>query len=258
MKMECKYVFYTHTDYADIMDVQIGMTKHIKNKYLLVNANNEEKYKDFEKVIIYNDELPYSQRLLTLLNQIDDEFILFMHDNDIFIEADDMILNKCIELMKLSNLDRVDFQIGGPMFKEHHTLIEIDECKKYYLSRNTNPNCYIYNVNPSIWRVSILKNILNTFSMHGYRDIENPEVQKYCVDNDFKIYKLMGDSSMYSTPFTILPFFQFIHITHKGKLLPIDDNRLDSKLKIDYANIVNTFKLIEGTREFYNSLVFYW
>lgn len=250
--MKIPYVFYTHDSYSDVIEIQYEYIKDINNKFLITNNIKENVLdifnKNFKKIFYYDDSLPYSQRILNVINEINDDFIFLIHDNDILVEKDDSILEKCLDLMISNNYDRIDFQVGGPNFKGHIETISIDD-NKYFLSRNYNENDYIYNVNPSIWRVSTLRRILNNFPNHSYRNIEDGEVQKYCVNNDFKIFKLMGHDLVKSTPFTLLDFFQYIHITHDGKFLPIN-NSLSENLKNHYSSIIERHKLLDGNREF--------
>lgn len=257
--MELTYVFYTHTSYSDVMNIQLDYIKGIDNKILVIN-NNDNHYllNNFKRTIFYDDNQPYSQRLLKLISEINDEYILLMHDNDILVEKDDSLVLKCLDMMISNVYDRIDFQVGGPGFTGHEELIQIDDDGKFYLSRNNNPNCYIYNVNPSIWRVSSLKKILENFPNESYHDIEHPGVQSFCVSNNFKIFKLMGKETLMSSPFTILPFFQFIHITHQGNFLPITNNNLSENLKNHYANIITKHNLLEGSRKFDTHLTWGW
>lgn len=250
--MNIPYVFYTHDSYDDVIEIQYEYIVNIDNKILITNNIKENVFDifnvGFKNILYYDDSLPYSQRILNAIDEIDNDFIFLLHENDILIKKDDSILEKCIDLMLSNNYDRIDFQVGGPNFSGHIETIPIDN-DKYFLSRNYNPNDYIYNVNPSIWRVSTLRNILNRFPNHSYRNIEDPEVQKYCIDSDFKIFKLMGKDMLKSTPFTLLDFFQYIHITHAGKFLPINNN-LSENLKEHYYSIIEKHKLLEGNREF--------
>ena len=248
--MKVPFVFYTHSSYSDVMNIQCHYTKKILNKILITDKSNDENIlKEFNKVFYYSDNEPYSQRLFNFLCEITDEYIILMHDNDILIEKDDNILEKCINLMVDNNYDRIDFQVGGPNQLPHFELIPIDDEKKHYLSRNNNQWNYIYNVNPSLWRVSTLKNILENFLDYDYRSIESTVVQDYCLNNDFKMFKLMGDDYITSSPFKVLPFFQYIHITHNGNFLPINNNSSED-IKKHYSNIVENFKLLEGNRKF--------
>ena len=258
--MKTPFVFYTHSSYSDVMNIQCSYVNKISNKILITDRPNDNQIlNEFDNIFYYSDNEPYSKRLFNFLNGINDEYIFLIHDNDILVEKDDILLEKCINLMINNGYDRIDFQVGGPSIDIHTLtdLIPIDDEKKYFLSRNTNPSGYIYNVNPSLWRVSTLKSILETFPNHDYRVIESLEVQYHCLYKDFKMFKLMGDNRISSVPFTVLPFFQYIHITHGGNFLPINNNSSEP-IKNHYNNIVEKFKLREGNRKFDEHMMWGW
>lgn len=247
--MEISYVFYTNSSYYDIIKIQYEYISNIENKILITDKLEDDILNKFKKVLYYDDSLPYSQRILNSINKIDDDLIFLIHDNDIIVERNNLIIEKCIYLMRNNNYDRIDFQVGGPNFVGHTEIVPIDDNYKYFLSRNSNADDYIFNVNPSIWRVSTLREILKNFPEHSYRNIEDPEVQKFCAYNDLKIFKLKGENMIKSTPFTLLDFFQYIHITHAGNFLPLK-NTLSDNLKIHYSNIVENHNLLNGNRKF--------
>jgi hypothetical protein len=80
---------------------------------------------------------------------------------------------------------------------------------------------------------------MKTFKNETYRSIEIHS-QQYC--SKFNIYKLYSDQYVNCGWFSCLSFFQFLHITHGGKLLPKSYNNLDDALKFEYIDILNNFK----------------
>lgn len=249
---------YTHSSYTDVLNIQSDYIGKFENKNLITNqVLNNDILDVYDKIYYYDDSVPYAKRILNFISEINDEYILLVHDNDILIDVDLSMLENCVNLMRNNNYDRIDFQVGGPAFNGHTELIPIDDNNKYFLSRNDNRMCYIYNVNPSIWRVSTLKQIVQTFHSYEYINIEAPEVQNFCVDNNFKIFKLFSEETIFTPPFTVLPFFQYIHITHQGNFLPIN-NQLSENLKFHYSNIIEKHNLLNGPRKFDEYMKWGW
>lgn len=251
-----KYVVYSHTDYLDVLQLQTESLKYYNNKILLINKNNNDLldlYKYYNEVIFYEDTLPYASRLLYLSN-IKDEYILFIHDIDVIIKKDDYILSTIKNFMCENNIDRVDLQVrvewdrsNRDILKFNHNNTEIE------LRKQTNVSNYIFNVNPSIWKTSSFLDVLNKFKNETYRTIENDSVMNYC--RKYNIYKLYSNNPIKCGWFSCLSFFQFIHVTHKGKLLPKTHNQLDTSLQLEYDNMINKLFKCNTNKTFYTGIV---
>ena len=63
------YIVYSHTEFMDVLLVQTHYMKDIKNKILLIDKSDkvlDTLYEQYDKVLFYDDTLPYASRLLTL------------------------------------------------------------------------------------------------------------------------------------------------------------------------------------------------
>lgn len=251
-----KYIVYSHTDYLDVLRLQTESLNYYSNKILLINKNDndlEDLYKCYDDVIFYDDELPYASRLLSL-SVLKDEYILFIHDIDIIIKKDDLLLSYIKRFMEENNIDRIDLQVRSEWDRSNKNIIKINyNSVEIELRKQTNTNNYIYNVNPSIWKLSSFLDILNKFKNETYRTIENDSVMNYC--KKYNIYKLYSASPIKCGWFSCLSFFQFIHITHKGKLLPKTNNQLDSSLKSEYTNIIDKLFKYNTNKKFFEGTI---
>lgn len=234
------YVIYSHTDYLEILKIQTDYVSSIENKTLLINKNDSnlsEIYDKYRNVIFYDDTLPYANRLL-FLDSLKDDFILLIHDIDILINKNDEIINYLYRYSRTNNIDRIDLQYFDSSSNSDSVPIEFEIFdERFSLIKQYNPNSYIYNVNPSIWKLSVLLDIMSTFKHKNYRNIEDFGTQLYC--QKFNIFKLFSDEFINCGYFKCLPFFKFLHITHGGGLLPISNNGLPEELKITYDNIID-------------------
>jgi len=256
------YIVYSHTEFLDILLTQTHHLKSYDNKILLINKSDmqlDELYSNYKEIIFYDDELPYASRLLELSN-LYSEHALIIHDIDIVINRDDSVMEHLLEKMVELDMDRIDLQYQNIKRTNNTTgeLLDIElkptgdtklqipfdwenhEDLRFYLTKQDDVNHYIYNVNPSIWKISTLMEVMTEFKDETYRSIENPPTQEFC--KKYNIYKLYGPHILCGG-MGCLPFFQFIHITHGGKLLPFENSNLDPSLVDTYKSIVNQFSL---------------
>jgi len=268
--MELTYVIYSHTEFLDLLKITYDYLENVDNKILLINKSNHEHdiYSKFKKVLFYDDSLPYTNKVSEALSKIDSKYILFTHEVDVPLKRDESILDKFIQLMELESIDRIDLQPNGgqsgrfiKILKDkkveewpHIEFNEIDN-DDMCLGLHTNPDTYIYNVNPSIWNRNSLIEVFETFKGRTYRDIEYGDVQNYCTK--FKIYNLYSvNHTLRCGYMNSLPFYKYIHITHYRRLL-----RFDGTWKCEfghtyidaaeeYTEIVNKYNLRNCGRPF--------
>jgi len=252
---ELTYVVYSHTDYLDILSIQTEGLKYT-DKILLINKSDKDLdylYSKYNRVIFYDDSLPYASRLLSL-RCLKNEYILFIHDIDIVVKKDDSYINHVKNYMVEHLIDRIDLQCrrSWDLYNRERLSIEFDNLN-VELRAQKNINNYIYNVNPSIWKLNVLLDIMENFKNETYRTIENESVMKYCLK--YNIYKLYSDNPIKCGWFSCLSFFQFIHITHKGKLLPRSNNQLDTNLIPEYNKIIELLTLNNTNKKFYDGVL---
>ena len=233
------YIIYSHTDFLDMLTIQTYKLKSYEDKILLINKSDLDLsgiYSQYKKIIFYDDALPYASRILSLVD-LNLEYVLFIHDIDIIITKNNKIINHFVDFMKTNDIDRIDLQVryNWDLNNPEKIYMTVDD-EVIELRRQVNVNNYSYNVNPSIWKLPTLLNIMNQFKNETYRSIEL-NVQEYC--NKFKIYKLYSDEYIRCGWFSCLSFFQFLHITHGGKLLPLLNNNLNEHLKFEYDYILS-------------------
>jgi hypothetical protein len=241
------YIYYSHTDYLDIIRISTNRMKDYDNKILLINKNDmdlSELYSNYKQVLFYDDSLPYVGRLFSTVSKIDLDYILIINDTDTIIKKDDVVIEELYKIAVNNNIDRIDLQYQNVNVNPHthHMNVKLNE-KDYILVQQKNIKAYVYNVNPSIWKLSSWLKLLENFKTIGYRQIEI-YAQEYCRKN-FNIYKIYGKYVNMGWMAT-MPFFQFLHITHGGTLLPPTNNNIQSPYVIDEWNkIIKKFNLPE-------------
>lgn len=235
------WIVYSHTDYLDILNIQTFYLKDITNKKLFINVNGDipqDIGNSYQEILYYDDSLPYASRILSLKDRgIKDDYFLLTHDIDILISKDKDILEKLFLFAKENNLDRIDLQYYNTPGGEFHLKWPGYD---FELIRQDNPHHAIYNVNPSIWKFETLIDIMSNFPNENYRTIEKFETQVY--SQKYRIYKMFYQKPQDCGYFKCLPFYQFLHITHGGGLLPLRENGLDDNLQVEYMKICSNFK----------------
>jgi hypothetical protein len=171
---DCTVLIYTHSEYADILDITLRrMLKHFSYAKLLVCTNNaqlvRERYPLLTSIHEYDDSLVYHLKLASALEMVTTEYVLLHHDNnclydDVKSEVMRLILGrmneKRIDVVRLSACGIINPTISDP---------EI-------ITRNNGP--HYFSVFPSIWRTSSLYQVC-TALRKAYRDSEDDESQVY-------------------------------------------------------------------------------
>ena len=270
------HVTYSHSDYTDILQIHADYISHKKNKTLIIDTDDiPHSIKDvYDRIIYYDDTLPYASRILNSVKQIDDERFLLMHDTDILLRVDSDKMEQLLHLCTKHGMDRLDLQVGldpslfidrlvngvfytAESIKKKTAYVTVDdECKLikqvYFRNHPLMGSSYLYNVNPSIWNKQSLLRIMEQFSHLDYRSIERDVVQKFC--DDLSIYKIGIDNFISCGHFDCADFFTFFHITCQGKLVPFDNDHRDKygcsyeSVAPQYQQIINKYKLFNSER----------
>ena len=87
MGISIPLVVYTHTDMKDVWPMFFGqLKKYIGDTKVYVAVNEDDtQISDYIR-IIYDDSKPYTERWKDILNQIDDNIIMFLHEDMILFD----------------------------------------------------------------------------------------------------------------------------------------------------------------------------
>lgn len=79
-------VVYTHTDVSDLWEMFFGeFKKYMPDSKIYVAVNKKDDRLSEYTQLCYDDNKPYTERLKDILNQIQDEIIIFLHEDMILI-----------------------------------------------------------------------------------------------------------------------------------------------------------------------------
>ena len=195
-----KILVYTHSDYSWVWKYWHQQTdKFLQNFDKICISNLNSSFREDYLVIKYNDKLTYKNRVLSCLNDIDDdEIVLFCHEDmflynkpnfEIIDEYINLIENDTCEVIKLirafENLDKSNL---------HEKLFK-------------NPDKQLFSIQPTIIKIKTLKHIYKTVPGDDIWEFEANTSKKYLKDlislcsfdlnKDKKRGKFHYDSSVY-------------------------------------------------------------
>lgn len=178
--MKYSYLIYTHTEYSDILEITLKrMKKYFPIKVIIATNNAKETLancKDTEQIdniFEYQDNLPYGSKLLSVLNNISSEYVLFNHDvNILFDEVDQNVLSNLIDIMIKQEIDSLRLSTSGiddKIIKNENTTVSNIICE----------SSYQLTVQPTLWRTKSFINLCSKLNEINYRDFELKPSQLY-------------------------------------------------------------------------------
>jgi hypothetical protein len=155
MGISVPILVYTHTDMKDIWPMFFGqLKKYIGNTKVYVAVNEDDTQLSDYIRIIYDDSKQYTERWKEILEQIEEETFMFIHeDMIIFDKLNFQMLEKCIGYVNDEMLDSVKLILAG------------DEFQQWPIDKNLVSNQYSkFSIQPTITRKAIFKEKVNGIS----------------------------------------------------------------------------------------------
>lgn len=156
---------------ADYLHITLDrLKKYFPNikRYLGINsqelANTLEPYYHFDETIIYNGSDTYAKKMYDILIQIKEDYVFYLIDNNIFIDTfAKESLDGYVQEMVKENIHQLRMLPGGitkPTLKTETNIYPI-----YHWD-------YIFSVQPTIWKKTVLQDIMTQYISIDYRNIE--------------------------------------------------------------------------------------
>ena len=170
-----KILVYTHSDYSWVWKYWHQQTdKFLQNFDKICILNLDSSFREDYLVIKYNDELTYKNRVLSCLNDIDDnEIVLFCHE-DMFLykKPNFEIIDEYINLVKNDNCELVK------LIRAFENLDKSNLHKKLF----KNPDKQLFSIQPTIIKIKTLKHIYKTVPGENIWEFEANTSKKYLKD----------------------------------------------------------------------------
>jgi len=153
--MKIPLIVYTHTDMKDVWPMFFGQLKKFMGvTKIYVAVNKEDEFLSEYNQIIYDDSKLYTQRWVEILELIEEETFMFMHEDMIlFDKINCELLEKCITYVNSDSVESIKLILAGDTFIEStidKTLVTNEYSK--------------FSVQPTITRKTIFKQKVNTIS----------------------------------------------------------------------------------------------
>jgi hypothetical protein len=120
MGISVPIIVYTHTDMKDIWPMFFGqLKKYIGDTKVYVAVNEDDtQISDYIR-IIYDDTKEYTERWKEILDKVDEETFMFMHEDMIlFDKIDYQLLEKYIKYVKDDYVESIKLILAGDRFDE--------------------------------------------------------------------------------------------------------------------------------------------
>jgi hypothetical protein len=249
---------YSHSEYFDVLKVQMDYILSLNvpcDIYLFVNTpfnfsggkrttckSVKRRYRtrkrlrggNMEKVktIIYDDKVPYFQRLSSCIAQVNSTHIILTQDNDILLKVDMDAINKMVDLMNKNNIDSI--KLSGYTYVKPELHVK----DSLYISTVVDDG-FVYSVNPRLWRKESALKLYLKFPDKTYKSSENEDVQKFSKTQ--KTY-VMYDTHIIKSQYSSTKYYTYIHITGDGKIYEYDKKKdVDPIMISEYTKIKNKY-----------------
>jgi hypothetical protein len=238
-----KKIIITNSQYSHLWDI----INDYNHKNILICTDSLNGYNFKHKTFIYNNDLNYVRRLIEILNNVDDEYVMVFSDVDIVLNIDESVVSLYKDIMIENNLDRISFGV----FNKNKDTIEKNGFLVTSINNISDNHFYTpYDYAPSLYKKSSLLKLCESFPNETYPSFEtNEDVQNFANEN-FKFYGLQKSEKInlvYHRGFVFSSDLNFLHITVKGKLLNLD---YYYDLKNNILEIIDKYKLnLETTQE---------
>ena len=195
-----KILLYTHSDYSWVWEYWHKQTDKFLNafeKICLLNSNSS--FREDYLVIKYDDKLTYKNRILSCLDNIDDdEIVLFCHE-DMFLykKPNFEIIDEYINLIKSGNCELIK------LVRAFENLDKSNIHDKLF----KNPDKQLFSIQPTLIKIKTLKYIYKTVPGDNIWEFEANTTKEYLKDlislcsfdlnQDKKRGKFHYDSSVY-------------------------------------------------------------
>ena len=204
MGISVPIIVYTHTDMKDIWPMFFGqLKKYVGDTKIYVAVNEDDSQLSDYKRIIYDDTKEYTERWKDVLEQIEEETFMFMHEDMIlFDKLNFQILEKYIGYINDEILDSVKLILAGDTFDQwpiDNTLVSNQYSK--------------FSIQPTVTRKNVFKQKINGVTPSNIWQFEEAIT---ATDRDFMV-KIGGERKRGLYHYDSLVFPYIATAINKGK-----------------------------------------
>ena len=241
----CCFCIYTHSSYNVLEPLVYYTLQHvITSMPVYIFSDRETAYAAtprLKKVLKYNDSLPYAQKVLSCIEQIDEPYMILIQEKDLVFMFDEKKIQDILECMNDYSISTVDLHINQYLYNPFQGELITESERAIFPTNFKNPALaeavtfsyksvklsrsleYHYSCGPRIWNLSKLKHILVNFPEKTYRTIESAEVDNFMNDNGLLSVKLSlsGDDTLVfaGKGSKMVNYFAWLSVTNFRKIV---------------------------------------
>ncbi len=165
------HVTFSHTDCIDIWPIYFGEMKKYFNmglKHFICVNSESSKIPSYINPLLYSDSDTYPKRLISCLDEIsaDFKYVFFDHEDMFLYDHPDVIeLEKYYEVLKSGELDHIRLIKGGKCVSTQNSNV----ATLYNFGLESK---WIFSIQPSLWRIDVLKEVLTYHLLDNVWDLE--------------------------------------------------------------------------------------
>ena len=156
-----KKIIISNSNYSHLWDI----INDYESKNILLCTDNLNGYIFKHDTFIYDGTLNYVRRLIEILKNIDDEYIMLFSDVDVIINIDEKAVSNYLSIMKENNLDRISFGV----FNKSKEILEKDSFILTSINNITDNHFFTpYDYAPSLYKRTSLLRLCESFPDETY------------------------------------------------------------------------------------------
>ena len=181
------YILYTHSEYDDCWTPTFDrLDRHCSfdfDKYFIFADSINEKVPEKFTHVSYDNNTPYTNRLLSCLKQVGTDFCLFTHeDMMLYDDVHEEYFKECLSAVADDGVDFVKLLKGGSPQDTARDIKYKGSDVLNYIGLNFD---YIFAIQPSIWKTQSLISLLENNQGLSIWEFE-VQGQAYCRDKKYK------------------------------------------------------------------------
>ena len=207
-------VMYSHSDYSDVWPMFFGqadkyLPSHIK-RYVI--TDKDDNIPANWQALLYDDQMSYTERVSSCLEEIDEEYCIFHHeDMPLYQEPKVKLLNTMIGILKSSfyntppnpGIDYIKLLKGGEMIQNQP---EVRVPLTDYMFHIVQDQYFQFANQPTLWDIDMLKIVYEDTEVEHISEFEHMATEAckqnniygaYCYGNEPKRGMFHWDSIVY-------------------------------------------------------------
>lgn len=235
-------IMYSHSDYSDVWPIFFTQTdKYFQDtkKYVFVDKHVDNIPSDWQ-TILYNANDTYDRRVESCLEQVDEEYCIFHHEDMPLYEEPRYDLLDSFRRILENESDEVSYikLIKGGIYADDHKHDRFEPHRDLYKIENNHPT-YMFAVQPSIWRTEDLLAVYSETDIDHIHEFESMASQAckqldifglYCYHGENKRGLYHWDSSVYPYIATAIVKGKWNMSEYKDELTPLlEENNINAE-----------------------------